>query len=355
MDEVIHGYRLLQPFTTTGGGQCRWTFAEKGDNEYFLKEFLRPTYPMNKRGSEETQRKKIADCESFEKHHRDIMHMLRRVSSAHGNLVVASDFFRSGARYYKVTTKVDVSAATPSEVSRLPTQDLWILCTALAHSINVLHGVDIVHGDLKPANVLVKETARGIPTAKLIDFDDAYRSGSPPSPAELVGDFIYYSPEVYSYMTKGSDSHKIGSSLGTRSDMFSMGIIFCEYMTGQRPVGIGPDGMPTDTCAEALNLGGKVRIPDISSDRSAIQDLLKRLLSSAPSDRPSAQEVVAELKLLRLGKPASASPRERSSGESRIGTVEIKGSLSKPRSSPRASDSSIVIRGKMIPKRPEAK
>ena len=43
--DVLNGYTLLADFTVVGAGLSRWTFARKGGREYFVKEFLSPTYP----------------------------------------------------------------------------------------------------------------------------------------------------------------------------------------------------------------------------------------------------------------------------------------------------------------------
>ena len=45
--QVINGYRILQDFSTARGGLSKWTFAEKAGKEYFIKEFLSPTYPVD--------------------------------------------------------------------------------------------------------------------------------------------------------------------------------------------------------------------------------------------------------------------------------------------------------------------
>jgi serine/threonine protein kinase len=67
----------------------------------------------------------------------------------------------------------------------------------IANSIQILHREKIVHGDLKPDNILIKETAPNVYTAKLIDFDNSYFSGNPLDVFdEIVGDLTYYSPEM---------------------------------------------------------------------------------------------------------------------------------------------------------------
>ena len=43
--DVINGYRILEDFRVVGAGLSKWTFAAKDGREYFIKEFLSPTYP----------------------------------------------------------------------------------------------------------------------------------------------------------------------------------------------------------------------------------------------------------------------------------------------------------------------
>ena len=103
---------------------------------------------------------------------------LAPLSAYGGNLIVTLDFFRWGAKYYKVTEKVDASgSAPPTSSGSLPHP------TRADEDVRaqpeILHDLRIVHSDLKPSNVLVKRTELGY-TTKLIDFDSAYLAGRPP-------------------------------------------------------------------------------------------------------------------------------------------------------------------------------
>jgi serine/threonine protein kinase len=64
----------------------------------------------------------------------------------------------------------------------------------VAHCLKILHDLRIVHGDLKPSNVLIKRTELGY-TTKLIDFDSSYIGGRPRPAEEIVGTINCWSPD----------------------------------------------------------------------------------------------------------------------------------------------------------------
>ena len=109
--DVLNGYTILEDFKVVGAGLSKWTFAERGGRQFFIKEFLSPTYPDDDApGSEKIKAKKRARCAAFEAHHRGVQRALAPLSAYGGNLIVTLDFFRWGAKYYKVTEKVDAEA-----------------------------------------------------------------------------------------------------------------------------------------------------------------------------------------------------------------------------------------------------
>ena len=233
--DTINRYTIIQDFTTAGGGLSKWTFAKKGGKEYFMKEFLSPTYPVDgSPGSAKTKKEKRRQCEIFENHHKDLMKALAGRYSAGGNLVVTQDFFREGPKYFKVTDKVDVASLQVEDIVEQPLEKRILILRTVAHSLGILHQVDIVHGDLKPTNILIKETITGNYTTKLIDFDNSYFSGKPPSVLEeVVGDMVYYSPELGRYIQKDKDIKP--ANLEVKSDIFALGLVYCQYLTGELP------------------------------------------------------------------------------------------------------------------------
>ena len=291
--EVINGYTILQDFTTSGGGSCKWTFAQKNSTEYFIKEFLFPTYPVEgSPGSPKTIAEKRKQCEAFEKHHQSIIDALKGKCAEGSNLVVARDFFRWGPKYYKVTDKIDVSSLQINDIARLTCDKRIIILKTVAHSLRILHQAGIVHGDLKPDNILIKQTLAGYYTTKLIDFDSSYFSGNPPTiTEEVVGDMVYYSPELGLYV-QGDRSVK-PTDLQLSSDIFALGLIYCQYLTGSLP---DFDKKKYRYPYVAILNGESLRI-NILSDK--LKSLLDSMLSKEAAKRPNIDEVFSKLKELK--------------------------------------------------------
>ena len=288
--DTVNGYRLLEDFRVVGAGLSEWTFAERAGREYFIKRFLSPTYPDDAApGSAKTKARKRARCAAFEAHHRGIQVAMAPLTSYGGNLIATLDFFRYGAKYYKVTEKIDLAGLDSGDVARLGFPAQLVLLKTVAHSLKILHDLEIVHSDLKPSNVLIKRTELGY-TTKLIDFDSSYLVGSPPPPEEIVGTMNYYSPELVSYI-QGTGG---AADLTTASDIFALGLIYSEYLTGKLPA-FDPD---YHEAAVAVLHGTQLRVP-AGGVPEAVVALVERMLLLDHRARPKVAEVHATLMGLR--------------------------------------------------------
>jgi len=297
--DTVGGYTLLEDFRVVGAGLSEWTFAVRDGREYFLKRFLSPTYPDDAApGSAATKARKRAKCAAFESHHRGIAAALAPITSYGGNLIATLDFFRDGAKYYKVTEKVDPAGLDTKGIARLDFSVRMVLLKTVAHSLKILHDMDIVHSDLKPSNVLIKQTELGY-TTKLIDFDSSYIVGSPPPPDEIVGTMNYYSPELVRYIQGTAD----GAELTAASDIFALGLIYTEYLTGSLP----PFDPAYREAAIAVLNGARLAPPPASTPES-IAALVQKMLLADPAARPTIEQVHATLMGWRSGAATTAAP-----------------------------------------------
>jgi serine/threonine protein kinase len=297
--DTVGGYTLLEDFRVVGAGLSEWTFAQRDGREFFLKRFLSPTYPDGAApGSAATKERKRARCAAFEAHHRGIQAALTPITSYGGNLIATLDFFRDGAKYYKVTEKVDLAGLDPDSVGRLEFPVKLVLLKTVAHSLKILHDLDIVHSDLKPSNVLIKKTELGY-TTKLIDFDSSYIVGSPPPPDDIVGTMNYYSPELVRYIQGTAD----GTELTEASDVFALGLIYAEYLTGALP----PFDPAFREAAVAVLNGARLRLPPAAATRP-VAELVERMLLADPAARPTVEQVHATLMGWRSDAPTTAAP-----------------------------------------------
>jgi serine/threonine protein phosphatase PrpC len=99
----------------------------------------------------------------------------------------------------------------------------------IAKGLRAFHRKEIIHRDLKPDNVVVDKFG----TAKIIDFGSTRvagleETGSPVSQPDLVGTAGYTAPEYH-----------LGEKPTNRSDIYSLGVIAYELLTGRLPYGAG--------------------------------------------------------------------------------------------------------------------
>lgn len=314
--ELINGYEILQDFTTKGSGLSKWTFASKNGIEYFIKEFLSPTYPIEgSPGSQKTKEYKQEVCFKFENYHKRLQNALEDKCSHGGNLVITKEFFRFKSKYYKVTVKIDVTSLSVDDVMKMSQENKLLILKTVSHSLRVLHSAKIVHGDLKPDNILIKKTETGNFTTKLIDFDNSYFNGEPPSQTDVVGDMVYYSPELGNYLTGEISNPEL---LTVKSDIFSLGLIFHQYCTGALPEF---DLDKFNYAYIAVNNGEKLKFHDGLSEKMCL--LLEGMLAKDLNDRPSIDTIFNSLKDKDILKPTAVEFKSR-----------VKGALAAPSDSP---------------------
>jgi serine/threonine-protein kinase len=142
----------------------------------------------------------------------------------HRNIVQVYDFWRDREHRYLVMELVEGldAAVMLRRVGALPPYVALALVGQVCGGLAFAHARGIIHRDLKPSNLLI--TQEGV--AKVGDFGIAHLMDTPglTQPGQTLGTLAYMSPEQIR-----------GERLTPASDVFSLGIVLYELMTGQRP------------------------------------------------------------------------------------------------------------------------
>ncbi|MBC8355502.1 MAG: serine/threonine protein kinase [Planctomycetes bacterium] len=157
-------------------------------------------------------------------------------------------------------------------------QALWIV-RQTAEALQALHRQGWLHGDVKPANIIV--SANGHATLSDLGLArplDASRSVEEP----LTGSIRYACPEAFNPNV----------AFGPGSDVYSLGITLYELVSGSCPFN---DQDPTEIAAAHLTRqvpDARLRVPQLSP---RVSRLLRRMLAKDPMRRPTVEELIAWL------------------------------------------------------------
>ncbi|WP_353826304.1 serine/threonine-protein kinase [Agromyces sp. SYSU T0242] len=158
----------------------------------------------------------------------------------------------------------------------IPRRDAARMLADLAEGLHVIHSRGIVHRDVKPANVLLAPAH--LPTrrwnAKLADFGIArlLDESRLTATGRIIGTPGYLSPEQVR-----------GESVGSAADIYSLGLLVLESLTGHQPF----PGPALESASARL-----VRDPEIPDDLPAVwRELLAGMTARDAADRPSALDV----------------------------------------------------------------
>ncbi|MBE7011247.1 MAG: hypothetical protein E7415_01075 [Ruminococcaceae bacterium] len=285
----INGFKLSAPLTCDKSGFSKWGFAGKDGKQYFIKEFLSPIYPVKRELlSEEQIMSKIKICKNFEKEKSRLYKDISECSN--GNIVPVSYFFRHESHYYIVTEKINACPLSVSEISAMSDSQKLIIMKIIAYSLGLIHSKGIVHGDIKPDNILFSKTPNGIYTAKLIDFDSSFFADSLPEKGEdFQGDLIYLAPESYLYMA-GEET-----KITPKADVFALGVMFHLFWCGELPYFNKEE---YDYAFEAVLSDEKLLIYKTVPRTIAV--IISQMLEKDPNARPSLSSVFMALAKIEL-------------------------------------------------------
>ncbi|HEX3152128.1 MAG TPA: protein kinase [Gemmataceae bacterium] len=186
---------------------------------------------------------------------------------------------------------------------------LWIM-SQLAGGLAHAHRRGILHCDLKPANILISTDA----VPMLLDFNVSFASGLQSSSDRIGGTYPYMSPEHL----QAFDGDEV--RVDERSDLYSLGVILYELLTGRRPHPFTPDVEPREAARARLIAQRQILPPKPSTINPAITPsvdaIVLKLLDPAPERRYRSaddlhEDLTRQLAHLPLRFAASGSIRER--------------------------------------------
>ncbi|MCU0304049.1 MAG: protein kinase [Thermoanaerobaculales bacterium] len=215
---------------------------------------------------------------------------------SHPNILDIHDFGTEDGVTYSVTELLEGSDLRDRLAGHpLPLSKVLSISRSIAEGLAAAHGKGIVHRDVKPANIFLTPTGQ----VKILDFGiaslrgeliaDIVDSGSPTKTltkaGRIVGTTAYMSPEQVA-----------GGQVDARSDIFSLGSVMYEMVTGLRAF----DGATPNETMAAIVSKDPTPIGELRSDvPPGLELLIKRCLEKQSGERfESARDVAFALEAL---------------------------------------------------------
>jgi DNA-binding NarL/FixJ family response regulator len=256
----VPGYSIVKEIATSNFSSVYLARSERLRRNVVLK--------VMTRGESERE---MGDAERFQREYEIISSITHRAiaeihdfGSLPGHLYLAMEYFPCGDLRDRLRNPLSVD------------ESLYYL-RAIAEALRVIHVFGILHRDLKPANVMLREDNSPV----LIDFGLARRSldeiGNT-GVGQVLGSPYYISPEQAQ-----------GQRVDVRTDLYSLGVMFYEMLTGQRPYG-------GRSAVAIMSQHTNSPVPSLPEATSMQQPLLDRLMAKQQSARyASADELLADL------------------------------------------------------------
>jgi serine/threonine protein kinase len=256
----VPGYTIVKEISTSNFSCVYLARSDRLRRNVVLKAMKRGTSP-----------REMDDAERFQREYEIIS------SIAHRAIAEIYDFGALPDHQYLAMEYIPCGDLRDRLRNPLSIDESLYYLRGIAEALRVIHVFGILHRDLKPANVMLREDNSPV----LIDFglarraaDDAGTTGA----GQVLGSPYYISPEQ-------SQGHRVD----TRTDLYSLGVMFYEMLTGQRPY-TGRSAM----AIMAQHAGAPV--PTLPPNVALQQALLDRLMAKRLNDRyASADELLADL------------------------------------------------------------
>lgn len=253
---AISGYRLERPIGRGGMSTVYLALQESVQREVALK-----VLSASLSGEEEFS-------------HRFLHEARIAAGLKHPNIVHIYDVAEAGGFHYIAMEYLSGGALLNRRRRQLPHQAALQVLKQIGSALSYSHKRGVVHRDIKPDNILFREDGQAVLTdfgiARAIDSHRMTRTGS------IVGTPHYMSPE-----------QARGAKLDGRSDLYSLGIVLHEMLTGHVPF------VADDPIAVGI-LHLSAPLPQLPAGHADFQSILDRLLAKDPLQRFQSGEELLE-------------------------------------------------------------
>jgi eukaryotic-like serine/threonine-protein kinase len=208
----------------------------------------------------------------------------------HPNIAVVYDFdTENGMDFLAMEYVLGETLAAKVAAGPLPERDVIAIGTQIAEALEEAHEHDIIHRDLKPGNVMMTPKGRlkvldfGLAKlAKPLEVDAATGSLAETQAGAVMGTVPYMAPEQLQ-----------GKSVDARADIYAMGAVLYEMVTGRRPF---PEGQTSQLIAAILTQPPKPPRELDGRISSGLEAIILKALEKDPGQRyHSATDVLKEL------------------------------------------------------------
>jgi serine/threonine-protein kinase len=228
----------------------------------------------------------IATTSPFAAHLEREARMLGELS--HPNIILLFDFVKTEAQMYLVLEYVEGPSLAEllAKKRKLRPEMVAAVGAEAARGLEHAHARGVVHRDVKPANILLSKAGE----VKLVDFGIAQRERMPSfdeplahSDSAAFGTPAYMSPEQI-----------LGEFVDARSDLFSLGVVLYQMLTGTRPFD-GDDPRDRRAAAQRIRRDPPKPMKSIVADvPRALDRIVMRALEKLPVDRFASAAALAD-------------------------------------------------------------
>lgn len=159
--------------------------------------------------------------------------------------------------------------------------DFFVIAKSLINTLMQLHAYDLIHGDIKPSNIIIKKDTL---ETYLIDIDSVFLHEYGPS--KFFGTLLYAAPEQI-----------LENSVSTYSDIYSLGILLYNILENRIPFYTNKEGIldkVNDHIIFSLSNVNAVSFKD------ELQTLIKKMTHIEKSQRPKLDTVLREIEVLQI-------------------------------------------------------